>query len=184
MLHEEINAVIGSSRLPSLSDRAKLPYTEAVAKEVFRWNTVAPNGLPHRVTQDDVYDGYLIPENATIIANLEGMLHDPRLYQDPYSFDPTRFLPELSGRPAERDPHSIGFGFGRRKCPSIRVADASIWIASAMIGSVLDVQKAKVNGKVVDSVYEKMPGTVSHPKTYKVSIAPRSQKALELLQRG
>lgn len=40
----ELDAVIGSDRLPSFSDRPQLPYLEAVLKEVLRWNPVAPMG--------------------------------------------------------------------------------------------------------------------------------------------
>ena len=40
----EIDAVIGSERLPSLGDKKNLPYLEALVKEVFRWNTVLPLG--------------------------------------------------------------------------------------------------------------------------------------------
>ena len=41
---EEIDRVIGNDRLPTLADQPNLPYVEAVAKEVLRWNPVAPLG--------------------------------------------------------------------------------------------------------------------------------------------
>jgi len=41
----EIDAVIGPDRLPSLSDLDSLPYTEALVKEVHRWNAVIPTGM-------------------------------------------------------------------------------------------------------------------------------------------
>jgi cytochrome P450 len=41
----EIDAVVGPDRLPSFGDRDSLPYTEALAKEVLRWNAVVPTGL-------------------------------------------------------------------------------------------------------------------------------------------
>lgn len=40
----ELDAVIGSDRLPMLADRESLPYTNAVVLEVLRWNSVAPTG--------------------------------------------------------------------------------------------------------------------------------------------
>ena len=44
----EIDAVVGSSRLPDFSDRPQLPYISAILKEVFRWHAVAPQGtMPH-----------------------------------------------------------------------------------------------------------------------------------------
>jgi hypothetical protein len=41
----EIDAVVGPDRLPSFADRGSLPYTEALVKEVHRWNVVAPTGM-------------------------------------------------------------------------------------------------------------------------------------------
>lgn len=41
----EIDAVIGNDRLPTSSDRESLPYVDALVKEVFRWNPVAPTGM-------------------------------------------------------------------------------------------------------------------------------------------
>lgn len=40
----EIDSVIGNDRLPTLEDRQYLPYLDALTKEVFRWNVVAPIG--------------------------------------------------------------------------------------------------------------------------------------------
>jgi hypothetical protein len=41
---EEINAVVGTQRLPSILDKANLPYLNALILELFRWIVVAPNG--------------------------------------------------------------------------------------------------------------------------------------------
>jgi cytochrome P450 len=111
------------------------------------------------------------------------MLHDPQDYLDPDKFDPTRYLPEISGRPAERDPYSIGFGFGRRKCPGIRVADSSLFMACAIIGAAFDIQPVVEHGNVEQLIFEKLPGIISHPKDFKVTIKPRSEVA-EMLLRG
>ena len=40
----EIDSVIGNDRFPKLADMPNLPYTEALVKEVFRWNPVTPLG--------------------------------------------------------------------------------------------------------------------------------------------
>lgn len=45
---EEIENVIGSDRLPEVGDMEKLPYVNALIKEVLRFHPVAPLGtLPH-----------------------------------------------------------------------------------------------------------------------------------------
>ena len=40
----ELDAVVGTDRLPRVSDRENLPYTNAVALEIMRWHCVAPTG--------------------------------------------------------------------------------------------------------------------------------------------
>jgi hypothetical protein len=41
---EELDKVVGRDRLPELSDRAELPYLNALCKEVFRWHVASPVG--------------------------------------------------------------------------------------------------------------------------------------------
>ena len=64
----ELEKVVGSQRLPDFADRDALPYVNAILKELARWHVVAPTGVPHAATQDDVYNGYFIPAGATIHA--------------------------------------------------------------------------------------------------------------------
>ena len=66
----EIDAVIGRDRLPTLADRPRLPYINAVQRETLRWNPVGPLGIPHATLEDNVYNGYLIPKGSVVIANL------------------------------------------------------------------------------------------------------------------
>jgi len=40
----ELDAVIGRDRLPTFGDRPRLPYIEALCKELMRWNMVTPIG--------------------------------------------------------------------------------------------------------------------------------------------
>ena len=66
----EIDDVIGNNRLPTMEDRKRLPFLSALVTEALRWHTVGPIGLPHRVMEDDIHDGYLIPKGALIIPNI------------------------------------------------------------------------------------------------------------------
>lgn len=67
---DEIDEVIGRDRLPSLEDRGRLPYVEAVISEVFRFHSVVPEGLPHATTEDCEVEGYFIPKDAVVIPNI------------------------------------------------------------------------------------------------------------------
>ncbi|KAF9011764.1 cytochrome P450 [Cyathus striatus] len=173
----ELDAVIGNDRLPSFHDRDNLPYCNALVLEVLRWHAVVPTGVPHRVSEDNIYEGYLIPKDALVIPNIWRILHDPKVYSDPMKFKPERFL----GPTPEPDPRNVCFGFGRRICPGRVLADASIFISVTMSLAVFDISKHSENGKVIEPVVEQTPGTISHPTPFLCSINPRSEKTRALI---
>ena len=41
---EELDAVVGRSRMPTFADLDSLPYVRATAREALRWRTVVPLG--------------------------------------------------------------------------------------------------------------------------------------------
>ena len=41
---QEIDLVVGDSRLPTFEDRPSLPYIDALIRELFRWHGPAPLG--------------------------------------------------------------------------------------------------------------------------------------------
>ena len=77
--------------------------------------------MPHKVTRDDVYNGYLIPAGCTVYGNAWAILHDPDVFPEPECFRPERFLQSKREDTAGRanpamDPERIldmAFGFGR-----------------------------------------------------------------------
>ncbi|KAI0311891.1 cytochrome P450 [Amylostereum chailletii] len=138
----EIEAVIGTERLPDFGDRPKLPYVEALCMELSRWRLAAPLGVVHSTTEDDVYNGFFIPKGSTVWANAWAMLHDPVVYPDPESFTPERFLTP-DGLVKEDPLWSSVFGFGRRKCPGRHLADATIWIFVTSVLATLIVRPPK-----------------------------------------
>ncbi|KAG2033215.1 cytochrome P450 [Suillus americanus] len=178
----EIDAVVGPDRLPTFADRDSLPYIDALVKEVHRWNVVIPTGFPHCVTKDDIHDGYYIPKGSLVIPNVWFMLSDPQTYVEPSQFNPERFLAK-EGKEPEMDPRTACFGFGRRICPGLHLADASIWVSIAMSLAVFDISKVVENGVEINPEVDPLPlGTISHPKPFKCSIKPRSATALGLIQ--
>ena len=48
---EQIDSIVGRNRLPTFADREKLPYIDAIVKEVLRWRPIGPTGVPRRTTQ-------------------------------------------------------------------------------------------------------------------------------------
>lgn len=65
----DIDRVV-SNRLPTFEDYDSLPYIKAIIKEILRWGPVAPLGLMHSTTKDDIYQNYFIPEGVPIFGNI------------------------------------------------------------------------------------------------------------------
>jgi len=59
---EELDFAIGRERLPTFEDRPRLPFIDAVCKELLRWRPVNPLGIPHAATKNDTYAGFFIPK--------------------------------------------------------------------------------------------------------------------------
>uniref|UniRef100_A0A0W0F308 Cytochrome p450 n=1 Tax=Moniliophthora roreri TaxID=221103 RepID=A0A0W0F308_MONRR len=130
--HEELDNVVGRSRIPTMDDMEQLPYIRAIMKEAMRWRPVAPIGVPHASLEDDVYEGYFIPKGSIIVPNILAMNHDPEIYgADADQFRPERFLnPDGTHKlspPDTKDQGQYGFGFGRRICPGRHVAGDMIF---------------------------------------------------------
>ncbi|KAI1047620.1 hypothetical protein LB505_012637 [Fusarium chuoi] len=171
----EIDEVVGTGRLPTLSDRQSLPYVNALVKEVLRWHPVGPMCLPHTTSQDDIIDGHLIPKGAMILPNIWQICHDPALYHDPMAFKPERFL----GPEAETDPGRFVFGFGRRICPAQAMADKTLFLNMAQTLAVFDI-RVKPGAEMPRADFTS--GVVSHPLPFETAIHPQSSEHRELIE--
>ncbi|KAH9957215.1 cytochrome P450 [Russula dissimulans] len=156
LARQELDAVIGRERLPTFEDRPRLPFVDAVCKEILRWRPVTPVAIPHATTKDDVYEGFFIPKGAVIIGNVWAILHDPAVYPEPDSFKPERFLnPDGSLRD---DPVlTSAFGFGKRICPGRHFVDDTFFIVVASLLSVFNIEKGKATNS--DSRPDEYPYT-------------------------
>lgn len=91
----------------------QLNYTEQVIKEVMR--LYPPAWLIDRVAQqEDHYNGWTFPKKTVMLTFIYGLHHDPRFWENPYTFNPDRFSPEK----LERIPKGayLPFGAGPRLC--------------------------------------------------------------------
>ncbi|KAG9077390.1 hypothetical protein FRC06_008948 [Ceratobasidium sp. 370] len=175
----EIDRVIGTKRLPTFEDQPQLPYVDQIMKEVMRWQPVTPLAVPHTSTQEDVYREYRIPKGAIVIGNVWAMSRNEQVYPDPETFNPDRFSdPDVPSVPA--------FGFGRRLCPGMHYAEASIFIAMASILAAYNIIPAKDdNGKdVLPSTEGAADSVVYHPQPFKCVFVPRSEAHRELILSG
>jgi len=174
--HEEIDAVLGTDRLPDFGDEASLRYVSALCTEVQRWHPVAPLGIPHRLTSDDVYEGSFLPAGSTVFANAWAMLHDDSVFPEPDKFKPERFLD-----PAMRFPDAA-FGFGRRTCPGRFMARSSLWIGIASVLAAFEISpKLDEQGKPILPEEKYDAGLISYPVSFPCTIRPRTKNSGKLV---
>lgn len=151
-----------------------LPYLQCVILETLRLFAPVPLGLPHATSSEDIYNNYVIPEKATVIMNVYAIHRDPKRYEEPEKFDPTRHMDYVNGRSANRftqnvdDRPHLAFSTGRRVCVGIHLAERSIFMAAAALiacyrfeGSI-DVSRSKGN-----------LSTTFAPVPYEVHLIPR-----------
>ncbi|PPQ69882.1 hypothetical protein CVT25_005587 [Psilocybe cyanescens] len=184
---KELDSVVGRDRLPEFSDRDSLPYLSAILKEVLRWNPVAPLGLPHVVSHDDVYNGYYIPAGTIVIGNAWGIFNDETIYPDPRRFNPDRFMGEGDKglqHLSPMDPLSAAFGYGRRACPGRYMGESQVWISIASILSVFDIKPALDEmGRPIHVTPEfSKTGMICHPVPFKYAMKPRDNAARLLIE--
>lgn len=176
---EEIDRVVGTDRLPGFEDRERLPYINALVKEAIRWWSVTPLGFTHTVGEDMEYNGYFIPKGAYLLPAIWWFLHDPKVYADPETFEPERFLSPRN----EPDPMAHAFGYGRRICPGRFFGEASLYINIAKSLAVFNINKAVgKDGKEVDVEAKTTPGVLSYLNKFQFRITPRSAKHVDLVK--
>ncbi|KAF8759846.1 cytochrome P450 family [Rhizoctonia solani] len=191
---KEIDALYDEDTLPRWVDEQAMPFVRAVIKEVLRWRPSLPIAIPHRLEQDDYYEGYFHPKDSTgelpeaFICNIWAIHSNPERFDDPKVFRPERFLDYkmsmaesiAQGDPFERD--HFAFGAGRRSCPGVQVAEQDVFIAlsrllwafefSAPTGTQVNVEQSAFTGE-----------TVRHPKEFPLVIKPRSERRKATIER-
>ncbi|KAK3586150.1 hypothetical protein CHS0354_033278 [Potamilus streckersoni] len=125
-IREEVDNVVGPNKIPSYSDRHKLPFLEATIFEVLRLGDVVPLAIPHAVPNNVFFCGYTIPKDSSILINLNSISHDPVLFNNPTHFKPERFL-DSSGT-IKNVTEFIPFSIGRRRCIGSTVARMELFL--------------------------------------------------------
>ncbi|XP_013386464.1 steroid 17-alpha-hydroxylase/17,20 lyase-like [Lingula anatina] len=137
-LHKELDA-LGNDISGLRHCRHKLPYSEAVQREVLRMRPVAPVAVGHQALCDTKLGACDIPKGTVIYANIMAIHHDPKNWESPEIFKPERFINNDGSLKEVDNKIWIPFSSGKRKCVGESVARANIMMISALFFSRFEV---------------------------------------------
>jgi cytochrome P450 len=127
-LLEELQDVLGD-RTPTIDDLPRLTYAEMVVKESMRLYPPAW-GVSRETIEECEIGGYRVPAGTQLLIYLWAMHRDPRSFQYPEAFDPSRWESSL----AKRVPKYayLPFGAGPRICigSSFAMTEAILLLAT------------------------------------------------------
>lgn len=129
-VQDELDMCIGNHRFVQYSDIPKLPYLQAIVKEVLRMHPPGPLLSWARLAVHDIHIGKVfVPSGTIAMVNMWAITHDPSIWKDPWAFKPERFIEEevsIMGSDLRLAP----FGSGRRGCPgkTLGLATVHLWL--------------------------------------------------------
>uniref|UniRef100_A0A4W6D4J4 Uncharacterized protein n=1 Tax=Lates calcarifer TaxID=8187 RepID=A0A4W6D4J4_LATCA len=163
----EIDTVVGSSRQPSLSDREKMPYTDAVIHEIQRMGNILPLNIFHMANKDTTINEYTIPKGTIVMPILHSVLHDESMWETPHSFNPQHFLDE-DGKFRKREAF-LPFSAGKRVCLGEQLARMELFL---FFTSLLQRFSFSAPAGEQPSLEFKL-GATRFPKPYRLCAEPR-----------
>ncbi|XP_015934305.1 xanthotoxin 5-hydroxylase CYP82C4 [Arachis duranensis] len=174
---EELDLHVGKERQVEDSDIRNLRYIEAIIKETLRLYPAGPLLGPREAQEDCTVAGYHVPAGTRLVVNLWKIHRDPRVWKDPCSFQPERFLTshhaaiDVRGQNFELIP----FGSGRRSCPGMSFALQVLHLTLARLLHAFDF--ATISNEPVDMT--ESPGlTIPKATPLEILITPRLQPQL------
>merc|ERR1712013_753834 len=86
----------------------------------------APMSIPHSTTEQTSVGEFKFPKGSTFFANLSFFMTDPKYFENPLSFKPSRFL-DSDGRFIKNE-RVVPFSVGKRYCMGELLARNEIFI--------------------------------------------------------
>jgi len=139
----ELDTCVGQDRLIDESDLSKLNYLRCIILETLRLFPAAPLLVPHLPSSDCTIGGFVVPRDTILLVNAWAIHRDPKVWDDPSSFNPERF------KNGEAEGHMLmPFGMGRRACPGSSLAHRAVGLG---LGSLIQCfEWERVSEEAVD----------------------------------
>ncbi|XP_073294347.1 cytochrome P450 71A8-like [Primulina huaijiensis] len=167
-LQKEVREILEGKKDITDNDLEKMHYLKAVIKETLRYHVPVP--FLARVARDNTkIRGYDIASGTLVIINAWAIGRDPASWIEPEKFKPERFL-NTSVDFRGQDFGLIPFGSGRRGCPGITFAMASVELVLANLMQKFnwDLPDGK-KGEELDVIEH--PGVTIHRKNPLFAVA-------------
>ncbi|URD81406.1 cytochrome P450 [Musa troglodytarum] len=130
-LQHEVRGTASRKGMVKEEELNEMVYLKAIIKEALRLYPPVPLLVPRELMEDCQIQGYDVPKKTRVIVNAWGIGRDPSHWEAPDEFKPERFMGDgamdFKGNHFEFTP----FGAGRRICPGMSFAIASLELALA-----------------------------------------------------
>ncbi|XP_033700550.1 cytochrome P450 2S1 isoform X1 [Tursiops truncatus] len=165
----ELMRELGPGQVPSLGDRARLPYTDAVLHEAQRLLALVPMGVPRALVKTTRFRGYTLPQGTEVFPLLGSILHDPEVFKQPEEFNPGRFL-DADGKFKKHEAF-LPFSLGKRVCLGEGLARTELFLLFTAILQAFSLGNPCPPGAL--SLQPAVSGLFNIPQAFQLQFRPR-----------
>uniref|UniRef100_A0A4W2DQ91 Cytochrome P450 family 2 subfamily S member 1 n=1 Tax=Bos indicus x Bos taurus TaxID=30522 RepID=A0A4W2DQ91_BOBOX len=160
-VQEELMRELGAGQRPSLGDRARLPYTDAVLHEAQRLLALTTR-----------FRGYTLPQGTEVFPLLGSILHDPAVFEEPKEFNPGRFL-DADGKFKKHEAFLATSLFppGKRVCLGEGLARTELFLLFTAILQAFSLEGPCPLGAL--SLQPAISGLFNIPQAFQLQFRPR-----------
>ncbi|KIH52744.1 unspecific monooxygenase [Ancylostoma duodenale] len=168
-MQEEFDREISSTRPITMTDKNRLPYTNAVINEIQRMANLLPMNLPHETMRDVRVGKWNLPAKTGVIPQISTVLYDNEIFPDPLNFNPSRFIDD-AGKLKKVD-ELIPFSIGKRQCLGEGLAKMELFLFIANLFNRFEISCVDPNSPPTT---KKTFGTTVQPLDYRCYVKCRA----------
>ncbi|XP_043461384.1 probable cytochrome P450 303a1 isoform X2 [Leptopilina heterotoma] len=166
---DEIDSVTSRKRLPTLNDKSRMTYVNAIVYESLRIFMGKTMNVPHRAIEDTYILGHRIPKDTMIVVNFNRVLMD-YFWDDSEAFRPERFIDD-EGKLAIPE-QFLPFSFGKHRCMGEVLAKSNIFVMVATLLSQFTFSVVPGEEKPISSEF--IDGVTAGPLPYRALVTLRN----------